>query len=88
MALSSAMSVPGRGASKGLFGGRAAVCVGRISYSWYLWHLPILMVLKGIDRHWTFVAGIGLPLSFACASLSYYCIERRLLARSDRRGLA
>ena len=80
--------VPGRSAIKRLFEWRAAVYVGRISYSWYLWHLPILMVLKGIDRHWTFVAGIGLPLSFACASLSYYCIERRLLARSARRGLA
>ena len=85
--LIAALLVPGRPWLKRLFEWRVAVYVGRISYSWYLWHLPILLYLKGIDRDWRFVAGIGLPLSFACAALSYHFIERRLLARSDRRGI-
>lgn len=85
--LIAALLVPGSNLLKRLFEWRVAVYVGRLSYGWYLWHLPILLVLKGIDPRWTFVAGIGLPLSFACAALSYRFIERRLLARSDRRGI-
>jgi len=85
--LIAALLVPGRHWPKRIFEWGVVVYVGRISYSWYLWHLPIVHYLKGIDRHWSFVAGIGLPLSFACAALSFHHIERRLLARSSRRGL-
>jgi peptidoglycan/LPS O-acetylase OafA/YrhL len=80
--------VPAPSLPRRLFEWAPAVFVGRLSYSLYLWHLPVLMHLKTIDRDWRFVAAIGLPLSFACALASWYLIERRLVARSARRGLA
>ncbi len=86
--LIAALLVPHANPGRALFEWAPAVFVGRLSYSLYLWHLPILAFLKDIDRDWRFVAGVGVPLSFACALASWFLIERRLVARSPRRGLA
>ncbi|MBS0211436.1 MAG: acyltransferase [Planctomycetes bacterium] len=60
-----------------LLSSRAVVYVGRISYSLYLWHWPVIVLMR-----WT--CGIESPsqmlvatlLSFALGSLSYHLIEK------------
>lgn len=52
--------------------------VGRISYSLYLWHWPVIVLLRwtvGIDQRLT--ALVAVTLSFAMAIASYYLVERR-----------
>ena len=65
---------------------RPLMGVGRISYGLYLWHYPFALLIwprlfDGQDRigdlAWTLVA-IG--ASFACATLSWFLVERRFLA--------
>ena len=65
---------------------RPAVFVGKISYSLYLWHYPIMLVLyfqhlsKDRDRD-----RIGLPVSIAAGFLSYWFVEQPALRLRDIR---
>jgi peptidoglycan/LPS O-acetylase OafA/YrhL len=64
--------------------------VGKISYSLYLWHWPILVLLRWTCGASGFAAFAGLLAVFALASASYHFIEtppRRFLKRSRRRKL-
>jgi peptidoglycan/LPS O-acetylase OafA/YrhL len=64
---------------------RPARRIGLLSYSLYLWHLPILLFL--IDQaHMGVVpaALVGIPLSFVAAELSYRFVERPFLVLKDR----
>ncbi|MDA8016396.1 MAG: acyltransferase [Thermoanaerobaculia bacterium] len=59
--------------------------VGRISYSLYLWHWPVLVFLRYLDPEPNTAAIVG--LSFGLATVSYYAVERpfhRGFAHSDR----
>ena len=62
--------------------------IGRISYGLYLYHFPIyrrVRVLADDPRNpeeWTFVVGIA--LTFAVATASYYAIERPLMRWGKR----
>jgi peptidoglycan/LPS O-acetylase OafA/YrhL len=66
--------------------------LGRISYSWYLWHWPVLLLgrARGLDISGSQgVALVGLSLLLACAS--YFGIEeptRRTPIRRSRRIVA
>jgi peptidoglycan/LPS O-acetylase OafA/YrhL len=55
------------------------VWLGKISYGLYLFHYPILLYL--IRQGWspTKVALIGVPLSLAVATISFYALERPCL---------
>jgi peptidoglycan/LPS O-acetylase OafA/YrhL len=53
--------------------------VGRISYSLYLWHVPVLAFVGG----WG-----GLALSFGLAATSYHFVEQPFLRRKRRRPAA
>lgn len=68
--------------------------VGRISYSWYLWHWPVLIFLPAFLGH-TATTGeivLGIVASFVLASVSYAVVEQPFrknenLTRYPRRGL-
>ena len=59
--------------------------VGRISYSWYLWHWPVLVFLPLVIGHHasTGVVVVALAISFAVASLSYEVVERPFRRNKD-----
>ena len=65
-------SLPGR-----LLGSGALVGIGRVSYAWYLWHLP-LMVLGAVL---TPEIGPGGRLAWGFAGLAAAVLTHRLLAR-------
>jgi peptidoglycan/LPS O-acetylase OafA/YrhL len=54
------------------------VFIGRISYSWYLWHWPLLCYLHiaSCDNVPAYAAITAVVLSLAAAILSYYFIEQ------------
>ncbi len=73
--------------------------LGLVSYGIFLWHLPVVAELgTGPARAWwgespmLGIGGVGLLLSVACATVSYYALERPLMrwrgrpARDRRRA--
>ncbi len=60
--------------------------LGKISYSLYLWHYPVLRVLRD-HGDWKTALLIGLPVSLMLASLSYATVERWGLNMRTRVGL-
>jgi peptidoglycan/LPS O-acetylase OafA/YrhL len=60
---------------------RLLVWIGTISYGLYLWHFPVLRVLRDWELgDWTIVLA-GFALTFALAAASYRFVERPLLRR-------
>ena len=74
-----------------VLGGAALAALGTISYGFYLWHVPVLLVLRGhgllpLDP----VAGtlVALGPALALAALSWQVVERPVLRRARRRDAA
>jgi peptidoglycan/LPS O-acetylase OafA/YrhL len=59
------------------------VWLGRLSYSLYLWHYPLFIVSKQLAE-WPLVVPVQFALSFAVATLSYYCVEKPFLKLKAR----
>jgi peptidoglycan/LPS O-acetylase OafA/YrhL len=57
--------------------------LGAVSYSLYLWHLPVLMLVRHLGRTGWFV-GAGVGAALVVATVSYFVIERPLLRRAQR----
>jgi peptidoglycan/LPS O-acetylase OafA/YrhL len=61
---------------------RPLVYTGKISYGWYLWHYPILVLGSGhVSR---FEKPFLMAFSFLIASFSYHFIERPFLRQKSR----
>lgn len=78
---------PGEHPLKRLFAWPPAVWLGRLSYSLYLVHWPIVRALLRTDLPAWQRIPLSAALSLAAAWLLYALVERRLLARSPRRGV-
>ncbi|MEF9962747.1 MAG: acyltransferase [Comamonas sp.] len=61
------------------------VWVGKMSYGIYLWHYPVVRLLRA-HTDWQWVVLLGLPISAAFAALSFYTVERWALVWRDRAG--
>jgi peptidoglycan/LPS O-acetylase OafA/YrhL len=83
--LVAALVLPRRTFAHYLFELPPLVFLGRICYGLYIWHFPIYNVLRfGFDASDAWVAGLGIPLTFLIATLSWRYIERPFLAIKDR----
>ena len=68
---------------------RPLVFIGRISYSLYLWHVPVLVGTQAILRSSPARVGLELPVVVVVAVASYYIVEQPLRRRfASPRGRA
>ena len=79
--------------SRALFANTPMLYLGVISYSLYLWHVPIqqwtmklldYFLVTGDRLGW--LVAISVPLSILAATISYWLIERPFLSRRPRPG--
>lgn len=61
---------------------RAVTYVGDISYSLYLWHWPVILILGALIPREIIVIPGALVLTFILAALSYHFVEQPILASS------
>ena len=71
---------------------RLLVWFGQISYSLYLWHLPVTKIvtserLTRLGLSPWFAEGVRALVSVAVATVSYYCVERVFLRLKDKRKI-
>jgi peptidoglycan/LPS O-acetylase OafA/YrhL len=77
-----ACAVSGRTAIERGLSARPVVFLGQISYSLYLWHLPVLVAFAGVDREldWRRVAAVATAVVLAACSWRF--VELPFLRRS------
>jgi peptidoglycan/LPS O-acetylase OafA/YrhL len=65
---------------------RPLVHLGKISYSLFLWHIPVFVTLQRNTAGWPTGVRVvvGLTLAFVLAWLSFTLVERPLMRRSQR----
>jgi peptidoglycan/LPS O-acetylase OafA/YrhL len=85
-ALLIACAVAGRSLLSSVLSAAPLVRLGRISYSLYLWHLPILVAVAGVNRTASVrtIAGVGLAVAVATASRRF--VELPFLRRRSKEG--
>jgi peptidoglycan/LPS O-acetylase OafA/YrhL len=80
--------LPGSGALARSLAGRGPVAIGRLSYSLYLWHFPLFVVVGEHTGSWPTALRIAFAwaVTFAAATASYRLVERPALALKRRVG--
>jgi len=72
---------PGAHGAGRLLASRAAVAIGLVSYPLYLWHWPLLSLLRNFDRAPSTAAICAtVALAFVLAALTWRTVERPLVA--------
>ena len=59
--------------------------IGKMSYGLYLWHYPVIRVMRNIDAGWQASLLAGVLLGLLLASASYYLVEQPILKRRRTR---
>lgn len=77
VALSAVLVVPGGGAAL-ILEQRAVVYCGRVSYSLYLWHWPVLVVARWTIGVHPWTVPLLIAVTFGLAVSSYHLVERPL----------
>jgi peptidoglycan/LPS O-acetylase OafA/YrhL len=76
-----------------ILGGRLLAGMGTISYGFYLWHVPVLMVLRGhglLPLDPVLGTAVAFVPALAVSALSWFALERPILnwtARRNRRAV-
>lgn len=72
-----------------VIGGRVLAGMGTISYGFYLWHVPVLMFLRGhglLPMDPALGTLVALLPALAVSSLSWFALERPIIAWAARRN--
>jgi peptidoglycan/LPS O-acetylase OafA/YrhL len=71
-----------------IVGGRLLAGMGTISYGFYLWHVPVLIVLRGhglLPLNPVLGTAVALVPALAISTLSWFALERPVLSWTARR---
>ena len=60
--------------------------IGRVSYGLYLWHFPVLDLVRRLELGGAATVVVALALSFAVTALSFYFWEQKFVALRKRFG--
>jgi peptidoglycan/LPS O-acetylase OafA/YrhL len=60
--------------------------LGIVSYGFYLWHMPLLIALRGIYPHGGFLAtfAAAMPLALIAGALSWRFVEKPAMRKAKR----
>jgi peptidoglycan/LPS O-acetylase OafA/YrhL len=78
--------VLGTGAGLRWLAWRPLAWVGTITYGVYLWHIPLIVFLRGngLLPGGALSAFVALPAAIACGAASWYLVEKPLMSRAAR----
>jgi peptidoglycan/LPS O-acetylase OafA/YrhL len=69
-----------------LLGSRASTWMGDLSYSWYLWHWPLIVFARALTRDAVWAAPVASVLSLLPAWASYRYVENPIRSSARLRG--